>query len=173
MYFVSLEFVYNIINEAVTRKRIAGGYVKVRIYLDNCCYNRPFDDQTQERIHLESEAVLAILKRGQYGEYTIIGSDILEVEMDRMRDERKKQYVKELYKVCDEKVSYTDKIKKRSREIMAESKIRTFDSLHIASAESASADIVLTTDIKLEKMAAKLKLKVKVMNPLEFAWEVI
>lgn len=25
------------------------------IYLDNCCYNRPFDDQTQERIHLESE----------------------------------------------------------------------------------------------------------------------
>lgn len=24
------------------------------VYLDNCCYNRPFDDQTQERIHLES-----------------------------------------------------------------------------------------------------------------------
>ena len=28
------------------------------IYLDNCCYNRPFDDQTQERIHLESEVIL-------------------------------------------------------------------------------------------------------------------
>ena len=26
------------------------------VYLDNCCYNRPFDDQTQERVHLESEA---------------------------------------------------------------------------------------------------------------------
>ena len=28
------------------------------IYLDVCCLNRPFDDQTQERIRLESEAVL-------------------------------------------------------------------------------------------------------------------
>jgi hypothetical protein len=30
----------------------------LRIYLDACCLNRPFDDQTQERIRLESEAVL-------------------------------------------------------------------------------------------------------------------
>lgn len=35
------------------------------VYLDNCCYNRPFDDQTQERVHLESEAILTILKMGQ------------------------------------------------------------------------------------------------------------
>lgn len=35
------------------------------IYLDNCCYNRPFDDQTQERIHLESEVILKVLKMGQ------------------------------------------------------------------------------------------------------------
>ncbi len=41
----------------------------MRIYLDNCCYNRPFDDQTQERIHLESEAILTILKRGQLNVY--------------------------------------------------------------------------------------------------------
>lgn len=34
----------------------------MKLYLVNCCYNRPFDDQTQDRIHLESEAVLAILK---------------------------------------------------------------------------------------------------------------
>lgn len=26
------------------------------IYLDVCCLNRPFDDQTQERIFLEAEA---------------------------------------------------------------------------------------------------------------------
>ncbi len=31
------------------------------IYLDNCCFNRPFDDQTSLRIHLESEAIKAIL----------------------------------------------------------------------------------------------------------------
>lgn len=36
--------------------------IPMKLYLDNCCYNRPFDDQTQDRIHLESEAVLALLR---------------------------------------------------------------------------------------------------------------
>ncbi len=32
----------------------------MRVYLDNCSYNRPYDDQTQIRIHLETEAKLHI-----------------------------------------------------------------------------------------------------------------
>lgn len=143
------------------------------IYLDNCCYNRPFDDQTQERIHLESEAILTVLQRGQAGIYKIVGSSILELEMERMHDAMKKQRVKDLYKITNMHICYTEEIKFRSQEIMRLSKIRTFDSLHIAAAEAAKADAVLTTDDKLEKMAEKLDLNVKVMNPLKFAWEVI
>jgi hypothetical protein len=30
----------------------------MRLYLDNYCFNRPFDDQTQRKIALESEAKL-------------------------------------------------------------------------------------------------------------------
>ena len=26
----------------------------MRIYLDNCCYNRPFDDQNQVKVLIES-----------------------------------------------------------------------------------------------------------------------
>jgi len=37
----------------------------MKYYFDNCCFNRPYDDQTQERIHLESESILA-----GYGDYT-------------------------------------------------------------------------------------------------------
>ena len=70
------------------------------IYLDNCCYNRPFDDQTQERIHLESEVILAVLKMGQMKQAVIAGSDILELEMRRMQDENKKRKVLELYRVA-------------------------------------------------------------------------
>lgn len=145
----------------------------MRIYLDNCCYNRPFDDQTQDRIHLESETVLAVLRRGQTGLYQIIGSDILELEMNQMRDIVKRTCVKELYKVAAVHGFYTEETRKRSQEIMKQSKIRTFDSLHIALAEALQADVLLTTDDKLEKMAAKLELKVKVMNPLKFMWEEI
>ena len=54
----------------------------MRIYLDNCCYNRPFDDQRQERIHMESEAVFAVLRRGIQQIDEIIGSSVLELEID-------------------------------------------------------------------------------------------
>lgn len=77
-----------------------------------------------------------------------------------------------LYKVADMRIPYTDKIKKRSEEIISISKIRTFDSLHIAAAEEADADVLLTTDDKFEKMSEKLDLKMRVLNPLRFAWEV-
>lgn len=80
--------------------------------------------------------------------------------------------VKDLYKVSDVKICYTEEIKKRSQEIMKQSKIKAFDSLHIAAAEEAKAEVLLTTDDKLEKMAENLKLKIRVMNPLKFAWEV-
>ena len=33
----------------------------MRVYLDNCCYNRPFDDQTQVKVRMETEAKLLIL----------------------------------------------------------------------------------------------------------------
>ena len=32
----------------------------MRVYLDNCCYNRPYDDQSQLRISLETQAKLRI-----------------------------------------------------------------------------------------------------------------
>ena len=32
----------------------------MKIYLDNCCYNRPYDDQTQIRISLETQAKLYV-----------------------------------------------------------------------------------------------------------------
>ena len=34
--------------------------VKNRIYLDNCCFNRPYDDQANLNVHLEAEAKIFI-----------------------------------------------------------------------------------------------------------------
>lgn len=79
----------------------------------------------------------------------------------------------DLYQVVNRRILYTESIKKRSADSMSISKIRTFDSLHIAAAEEADADILLTVDDKFEKMAANLRLKTRVINPLRFAEEVI
>jgi len=29
---------------------------RLKIYLDNCCYNRPYDDQSQLKVSLEAQA---------------------------------------------------------------------------------------------------------------------
>ena len=66
--------------------------MSVLIYLDVCCLNRPFDDLTQERVRLESEAVLLILGRCQRGEWQLVGSEAIALEIKQTRDlERKSQ----------------------------------------------------------------------------------
>jgi predicted nucleic acid-binding protein len=56
---------------------------------------------------------------------------------------------------------------------MLKSAIRAFDSLHIACAEKAKADVLLTTDDALEKASLRLELSISVMNPLKYLLEVI
>jgi len=38
----------------------------MRIYLDMCCFNRPYDDQTQTRIHLEAERFLIAVNQDKF-----------------------------------------------------------------------------------------------------------
>lgn len=46
--------VIQIFEDEIGRKR------KVRVYLDNCCYSRPYDVQSSRRIIKETEAKLKI-----------------------------------------------------------------------------------------------------------------
>ncbi len=57
-----------------------------RVYLDVCCLNRPFDDQEQERIHLESEAIRFNLKHLRQGDVCWVGSSVLNLEINRTPD---------------------------------------------------------------------------------------
>jgi len=68
-----------------------------KIYFDTCCLNRPFDEQTQERIRLESEAVLAILSRIEKGEWDWVGSDVLTDEIEQTPDTQKLSRAKLLF----------------------------------------------------------------------------
>ena len=52
----------------------------MRIYLDMCCFNRPYDDQTQARIHLETQAKLLLQQKVLNGEADLIWSSVLDFE---------------------------------------------------------------------------------------------
>jgi hypothetical protein len=143
----------------------------MKIYLDTCCYNRPYDDQTHERIHLEGEAILAIINKSKQNNDEIIGSSALDFEMEQINNFEKQEKVRNFYEQSiNRKIEYDAAILKRVKELSGQTKIRTFDRFHLAFAE-ADADLLLTTDDKLEKACLRLNLKIKVMNPLNFLLE--
>ena len=70
---------------------------KRKIYLDNCCFNHPFDDLTDDKVRLECEAVLTIIDRCESGLWDVYSGDVLDDEIDRMVNAIKKQKVVKLY----------------------------------------------------------------------------
>lgn len=52
----------------------------IKVYLDNCVYNRPFDNQSDERIFVEARAFYIIIKWIEEGRIASINSDALEYE---------------------------------------------------------------------------------------------
>ncbi|MCC6986921.1 MAG: PIN domain-containing protein [Anaerolineales bacterium] len=145
-----------------------------KIYLDTCCLNRPFDDQTQERIRLEAEAVLAILSRIEKGDWDWVGSDVLTDEIEQTPDTQKLSRSKLLSDFIDENVEIGEKEIKRAAEL-EKAGFQIFDALHLASAESANVDVFLSTDDRLLKLAKRLSdvLQIRVMNPLTWVEEMI
>ena len=145
-----------------------------KLYLDTCCLNRPFDDQTQERIRLESEAVLAIISRIEKGEWDWIGSEVLLDEIEQTPDTQKLSRARLLSGFIKQMVEIGEAEVERSKELQGEG-FKKFDSLHLACAENAKADVFLSTDDRLLKLAKRIsnRLHIRVENPLAWVEEMI
>jgi len=146
----------------------------MKIYLDVCCLNRPFDDQTQDRIHLESEAVILILKRIRSGNWEWISSETVEYEVGQTPNMERRHRVESLIRYAGHTILVEKSIVKRASELKAIG-FDAYDALHLACAEHSNADIFLTTDDKLLRLSRECSntLKVRVDNPLIWLREVI
>lgn len=144
------------------------------VYLDLCCLNRPFDDQHQARVRLEAEAVLALIELVRHGELNWIGSDILDLESSRHRNTDQRRGVEALLSCATSKVAAGERERQRGRDLEAVG-FGAFDALHLACAESAGAEVLLTTDDRLRSRAAreKARLAVQVENPAKWYSEAI
>ncbi|MBR0260831.1 MAG: hypothetical protein IJQ85_03455 [Selenomonadaceae bacterium] len=146
----------------------------MRIYLDNCCYNRPFDDQTQPRIREETDAVSAIITRTMANDDIILSSDILFFEVMKIKAlDKRRAILSMIDRVADKTVALNEQINLRKNDIMCASNIHDMDAAHLACAEFGDADIFLTTDDKLIKACGNLNLKFRILNPATYFKEVI
>ncbi len=142
----------------------------MKIYLDNCCFNRPFDDQSQLRILLEAEAKLRIQENIRSGTFELVWSYILDYENSQNPfRERREQIIKWR--------SYSNEDIEESKEILniatmnMKLGIKKMDSLHLACAIKAKTDYFLTTDDEIIKKALHIQ-DIQIVDPIGFIKEV-
>lgn len=143
----------------------------MRIYLDNCCFNRPFDDQSQIRIRLEAEAKLKIQEEIRSGHVQLAWSYILDYENGKNPYEERKDRIKgwRKYAVLDIQES-SELIGTAAR--LKEKGLQKIDCLHVACAVIAKCDYFLSTDDKILRCAMQID-DIKVNDPIGFIKEAL
>ena len=139
----------------------------IRVYLDNCCFNRPYDNQSHLKIELETKAKLKVQEMIVDGELAFVASYILEQENDDNPYLERKIAIEDFFKYAIVDIDASQEIIEIAKQA-TETGLKTKDSLHVACAIVANCDYLLTTDKRFLKYKDD---RIQVMNPMQFLIE--
>lgn len=140
------------------------------VYLDNCMFNRPFDNQDNIRVRLETESKLHIQELIKNGELDLVWSYILAYENSQNPFFERRFAIEKWQKLATVLIGENQEIKTYAK-ILMEQNIKIKDALHIACAVNAQAEYFLSTDNKLlNKMQANND--IIALNPIDFIQEI-
>ena len=138
----------------------------MRVYLDNCCYNRPFDNQAQVKVFLETVAKLSIQQKMRTGEVEYVWSSVLDFEIRKSKFVDRASRILPWANCAAANVAVDYGIRCRAKEFESAG-LKPADALHVACAESAGCDWFFTTDNGILKKGKALT-GMRIANPLEF-----
>jgi predicted nucleic acid-binding protein len=142
----------------------------MRIYLDVCCFNRPFDDQSILRIRLESEAKLKIQNDVVEAKFELIWSYILEAENLANPFEERMNAISDWRKHAVAEIKENTKVLNKAKKLKGIG-LRSKDALHISCAIYAKCKYFLTTDDKILNKNDMIK-EITIIDPIGFIKEV-
>lgn len=137
----------------------------MRIYLDNCAYNRPFDDQSNDRTRSESEAIITILQHVRDHSVDLVWSSAVDYENDRSPVSERREAVSQWRYYSITEVAASGKVEEYADKLL-ELGFDKLDSIHIASAMVGHVDYFVTTDDKILKRKGKIS-EIAIINPTE------
>lgn len=143
------------------------GEKKTRVYLDNCAYNRPYDDQSQAKIELETQAKLKIQRLITDKQIELASSYMSLYECGENPNQDTAALITDYinsHSSVHVGIARKDEIEKTAEEVM-ETGVKFKDACHIASAIFASADYFISTDSRLLKYQTD---KIKLINPVDY-----
>jgi predicted nucleic acid-binding protein len=142
----------------------------MRIYLDNCCFNRPFDDQSDRRVQLETEAKLQVQTLIQARSLELVWSYMMDFENAANPFLERREAIAYWRTLAVLDVVETPTILALARTFNTQG-IRAKDALHLAAAIEGAAAYFLTTDDQLLRKAVPLA-TIKVVTPPHFLTQV-
>ena len=147
---------------------------QLTLYLDLNLYCRAFNDQTQPRMYREARAVDVILNRANRQRYKIYWSYVLHAENSLNQNLIERRIVMGQSTFCLCSILPANDIRRLTSQIQTLSSISGYDAEHIACAELAGCDYLLTGDDRLLRRFNRLKvqrilpLQVTLQNPVDF-----
>jgi hypothetical protein len=136
----------------------------MRIYLDQCAYNRPFDDQSNIRNQLETTAKLYIQEQIRQGKYDLVWSYMSDLENGNNPNLENKNSIQLWENVAKYKCKSSENILAKGKQI-EQNKIRPNDALHIACAIESQCKYFITTDDGLINKGLN---EIIIINPIDF-----
>lgn len=141
-----------------------------RVYLDVCALCRPFDDQTQMRIRLESEAVQLILSYVRSGELCLVVSAVHNAELGAVDDSMEREHLLSILDQIGSRIQ-VDLAQARQRAMtLTERGLGPADAAHLAFAEASGASFV-TCDDRLLRQCRRVGCAIWCGSPVAFCAE--
>ncbi|MCB1193600.1 MAG: PIN domain protein [Leptospiraceae bacterium] len=138
----------------------------IRIYLDNCCFNRPFDDMGNINIRLESIAKLHIQNLIRNEKLELAWSYLLESENDQNPFLDKKISIAAWKDISTINIEESEELLLKSEEY-SNLGIKPLDSIHIVCAYFMNCHYFLTTDKGILNKSQYVR-DIQILNPIEF-----
>ena len=135
-----------------------------RIYLDVCCYNRPFDDQSQVKVWLETDVKLHIQKLVKDQKLELVWSFVLDYENSFNPFADIRERIQARRDLCVHYCGFSPQIAKKTNSLM-QLGLKQADASHIACAIMSQADYFITTD---KGVLNKDVTEIQIINPMAF-----
>jgi len=135
-----------------------------RIYFDNCCYNRPFDDQSNILIRLESDAKLHIQELVKDYRLELVWSFVLDYENSANPFADKRERILAWRDLAVHHCAFSAQIAEKAQSLM-QLGLKQADASHVACAILSQADYFITTD---KRILNKTITEIQVVNPMTF-----
>ena len=142
----------------------------MKLYIDLCCWNRPFDDAAQARIRAEAAALEVVLERIRQNLDQLAWSSYLDAELFANPHAKRRQWIESQKTLAAVTVTHSPVLETRGQALV-QAELSALDALHLAAAEE-SAEYLLTVDDRFLRQARKQTLHLRVCNPVDYCDEV-